>query len=202
MNTILMLFTAVIGAALATTGVIAPESLAFLGAFGVVDAIKSSIITNATATPQVINSARIDGAKIRHKRAVGTLVTAAAEAASTIRFFRVKSNDIVHKLWLDATSFGTGCTAHVGLYRTNDDGGAVADADLFASAVDMAAAQRATDVTRESGVITVANMEKRIWELLGLTQDPQIEYDVVLTLAVAATVAGTACLQAEVVGGD
>lgn len=165
-----------------------------------VDAIKSTVITNIDATPSVINNAQLQGGRIRHARGKGTLLTAAAEAGSTIRCFRVKSNDIVHKLWLDATSFGTGSAANIGLYQTTANGGAAADADLFASAVSLAAAQRATDVTTESGVITVANMEKCIWELLGLTADPHREYDVTISLSGAATVAGTACLSGEIVG--
>jgi hypothetical protein len=171
-----------------------------LGFALVVDAIKSSIITNADATPAVINSAQLANGRVRAMRGLCTLTTAAAEAASTMRFFRVKSNDMIKELVLDAGSLGTGCTMDIGLYRTAADGGAVVDADLFASAVAMATVQRATDVTTESGEMTLAEMVMPLWQVLGLTADPQIEYDVVGTLAVAATVAGTVVLTGEVIG--
>lgn len=167
----------------------------------VVDAIKSLSITNRDATPRVLNPATKDGGRERVKSEVGTLVTAAAEAASTIRFFSVRSNDVVTRLELDAGSFGTGCTMDIGIYRNTVDGGAVRDADFFASAVDMATAQRGTNVLHESGVVAVADRAKPLWEQLGYTVDPQCEFDVVGTLAVAATVAGTAWLRGTVVGG-
>ena len=167
----------------------------------VVDAIKSPNITNRDATPRVLNPAYRDGGRVRYKSGIGTLATAAAEAASTIRFFSVRSNDVIKRLTLHSNSMGTGCTMDIGIYRNTVDGGAVRDADCFASAVAMATAQQGTDVTHESGVIAIADRDKMLWEQLGYTVDPQCEFDVVGTLAVAATVAGTAWLQGEVVGG-
>lgn len=176
----------------------------------VVDAIKSAAITNADATPIVMNPAYQQGGRVRCHRGGGTLATAAAEAASTIRFCRVRSNDMIKRMSLDALSFGTGCTMDIGVYRTAGDGGAVRDADFFASAVDMATAQRTTDVLRESvssgahGVLSAAALllsARPLWEALGYTVDPQCEFDIVGTLAVAATVAGTAVLTVETVGG-
>lgn len=168
----------------------------------VVDNIKSTVIGNLTSTPPAINKAQLARARVMQSRGLCTLVTAAAEAGSKLRFFTVKSNDLVSQLRLDATSFGTGCTMDLGLYRTENDGGAVADVDFFASAIDMATAQRAVDVTREANAdnAVIGNMEKCIWEALGLTQDPQCEYEVVGTLVGPATVAGTAVLVGEIVG--
>lgn len=163
-------------------------------------AVKSAPLTNADATPAVINKANVDGARLRHKR--GICAAANGDSiASTYRFFRIKSNDLVRDIFLDNASWGAACTMDVGLYKTAKDGGAVVDADFFASALDMNTANRALNVTRESGVITVANMEKRVWELLGLTADPNLEYDVTGTLVAAAAAAGSACISGEVVGG-
>ncbi len=163
-------------------------------------AVKSTPITNADATPVVLNKANVDGARERHKR--GVVAAANGDSiASIYRCFRVKSSDLLSKLVLDNASWGAACTADIGLYKTAKDGGAVVDADLFASAVDMNAANRGLDVLRESGVITVANMEKRLWELAGLSADPNLDYDVALTLVAAAAAAGSACLSGTVVGG-
>lgn len=170
--------------------------------FYVIDEVESTVITNADATPVTINKAQLARGRVFHARGKCTLATAAAEATSQLKFFRIKSNDLVSSLILDAESFGTGCTMDIGLYRTEADGGAVVDIDFFASAVDMATAQRGTDVTREANAnnAVIANMEKCVWEALGLSVDPQVDYDVVGTLAVAATVAGTAVLVGSIVG--
>lgn len=169
-------------------------------AFGLAtEAVKSMIITNADAVPQVINSAQLASGRERSMRGAVT-VTTTKDIGSTYRFFRIKSNDLVKELILDNATAGSGCTADIGLYKTAGDGGAVVDADFFASALDIATANRALDVTRESGVITVANMEKPVWELLGLSADPQLEYDVVMTLTAASAATGAVCLTGTVVG--
>ncbi len=166
---------------------------------GATEAIKSTIITNADATPATINTAQLANGRERSMRGVVTATTT-KDAGSTYRFFRIKSNDLVKQLLLDNASWGASCTADFGLYKTAADGGAVVDADFFASAVDMNTANRALDITRESGVITVANMEKPVWELLGLSADPQIEYDVAATLVAATAATGAGCLTGTVVG--
>lgn len=171
-------------------------SMAMIGA---TEAIKSTVITNADATPAVINTAQLASGRERHMRGVVTITTT-KDAGSTYRFFRVRSNDMVKELILDNATAGAGCTMDIGLYQTAGNGGAVVDADLFSSAVDIATANRALDITRESGVITVANMEKPIWELLGLTADPQIEYDVAGTLTAASAATGACCLSGSIIG--
>lgn len=165
------------------------------------EALKSQQVTNATATPKVLNPAYQDGGRVRCKRARVLAALAAADVGSTYRFFRVKSNDMMKELILDNTAGGGAAAADFGLYRTSDDGGAVVDADFFASALSLVAAQRGLDVLRESGVLTIANMEKRIWEALGLSADPQIEYDVVATITTITASAVDYCLTGEVVGG-
>lgn len=166
---------------------------------GATEAIKSTIITNADATPATINTAQLANGRERSMRGVVTATTT-KDIGSTYRFFRIKSNDLVKQLLLDNASWGASCTADFGLYKTAADGGAVVDADFFASAIDMNTANRALDITRESGVITVANMEKTVWELLGLSADPQIEYDVAATLTAATAATGAGCLTGTVVG--
>lgn len=163
-----------------------------------VEAIKSTQITNADATPSVINTAQVANGRLRHARAKAA-VDSAASIGSTYRMMRVKSNDLMDTLRVHCTAI-TSAAADVGLYRTAADGGAVVDADLFASAQSLASALAGTDITRESGVITVANMEKPLWELAGFTTDPQCDFDVVITLTAAATAAGTVGLAANIVG--
>lgn len=159
---------------------------------------KSTVITNSDASPSVINSAQLANGRLRHAR--GVVAAASGDSIGSVyRAFRVKSNDLVSQILLATTAITT-CAADIGLYKTAKDGGAVVDADFFASAQSLAAALSNTDITLESGVITVPNMEKPIWGLLGLTEDPQIEYDVAATLTAAAGSAGTICLVGHIVG--
>lgn len=159
---------------------------------------KSSVITNADASPAVINTAQLSGGRMRHKRGVVTAVSGDS-IASIYRMLRVNSNDLVAQLLLSCDAITT-CAGDVGLYKTLADGAAVVDADFFASAQSLAAALSNTDITRESGVVTVANMEKPIWQALGLSEDPQIKYDVAVTLTAAAGSGGGIALIASVVG--
>lgn len=164
--------------------------------------VKSTVLTNRDALPSVINKAFLDGARVRHKRGVVT-VTNGDSVASTYRFGTIKSNDLVKQIVIDCGACGAGCQFNVGLYDTTGNGGAVVSVSLFATALDVSAALRAVDITRQSGTITVANMEKRVWELLGLAADPMKEYDVCATILNAAAGATVqAALGIEVVGAD
>lgn len=159
---------------------------------------KSTVVSNGDALPAIITTAQLGDGRMRQKRGVVAAVSG-DDIGSTFRFFRVKSNDIMAKLMLSCDAITT-CAADVGLYQKASAGGAVVDADFFASAQSLATAVSNLDITRESGVVTVANMEKPIWEALGLTADPQVEYDVVATLTAAAGSAGGIALIGEVVG--
>jgi hypothetical protein len=58
----------------------------------------------------------------------------------------------------------------------------VSDA-LFATGLSLKdGAISASDVTHQSGTFSLANAEKPLWQALGLSSDPGIMYDVVLTL--------------------
>lgn len=123
--------------------------------------------------------------------AIGKVEVASGDSiASTFRHCQVPSSARVQQVLLRCTAITT-CAGDIGLYRTAADGGAVVDADLFASAQSLASALTSlTDVTNESTTITPTLAEKRLWEVLGLTADPMVTYDVVTTLTAAAGSAG------------
>ena len=142
--------------------------------------VKSQIITDLDAVPVVKTNQLERGGKLRF--AYGTAAFAASDATSVARVLRVSSSALVESLKFASDDLGTGGTVDIGLHRTTADGGAVVDADFFASAVDTdTAAVAQTDVTYESGVVTHVNRGKAIWEQLGLSSDPQVEYDVTVT---------------------
>jgi hypothetical protein len=137
------------------------------------------------------------------KESAGLVAVANGDSiASTLRICRIPSSARVSRVLLNCTAI-TSAAGDIGLYATAADGGAVLDADLFASAQSLASALvNNTDVTYESGIITAADYEKPAWQLLGLTADPGKQYDVVITLTAAATAAGTASLKVQYVDGN
>ena len=162
-----------------------------------VENLKTTSITNLDATPIIRANPWVHGGN--SKQFSGTVeVSAAASIASTYRFFRVGSwmRPVQLRLFCDALTAGA---IDIGLARTAADGGAYVDQDFFASAVALGSALNGTDVTYEAATaasMDIANIEKRIWEVLALTSDPNLEYDVVATVTTAITATGTVSLAA------
>jgi hypothetical protein len=154
--------------------------------------VLSGAITNRDATPKVLNTAQ--GGVVR--RAWGTAEAAAAgDAGSTYRLCSIPSNARAIRVVLATDDLGTTATLDVGLYQTTENGSAVVDADFFASAVNAnTAAVAETMVSHESGVYGVEDIEKPLWEALGLSADSQRDYDVVVTSAGDIDQAGTITL--------
>lgn len=167
-----------------------------------VEARKSNLITQLDATPPVPRPLTEFGGRLKSQ--CNTVEAANADSiGTTMRILRCHSSWRVEDLILDADDIGTTTVSDFGLYRTSADGGAVVDADFFASAVVLNAGAVANSlVTRESGVIDIANKHKRIWEQLGLTSDPNLWYDIVATLTAAADAAGTITLTLRYVDGN
>jgi len=150
-----------------------------------VDASKSAFITNVVATPRVMNNPHLRGKLVEAIGYNGT-VTAAAEAASKYFFFRVPSKARMSELLLTAADFTTAGAIDIGLWQTAENGGAVVDRDYFASALAMTGGPFArVNQMLESAVNTVANSEQPIWQILGLSADPGVEYDVVAYVTTA-----------------
>ena len=152
-------------------------------------AVKSTLITNADATPVVLNSPRVDGA-FEHVKVATAAITSGDDIASTYRMFRVPSNAVVTDLRIYSPDIGTTTIADIGLYAA--DGGAVVDANFFADALSLKdGALNGVDVLHEAAVFTIANSGKELWDALGLTSDPSVFYDVALTLTAAADATAT-----------
>lgn len=142
---------------------------------------KSTAVTNATAIPKVLNSPALNGAPLKE---ICSVVASAADdsATSVFRFHRIASNARVSEVRITSAAASTAGAIDIGLYQTEANGGAVVDADFFTSALALTAAQNNADVTFESGVYTLANSEKVLWQALGLSADPQREYDIAATI--------------------
>jgi len=160
--------------------------------------LKSVAITNREATPRVLNDVGTGGAGIvREVSNYLASVTASLSITSVIRLVEVPSNCRISsvKLFSGAQTAGA---FDIGLYRTNADGGAVVDADLFGSAVSCASAVAGTDILLESGQTTIAEMHQPLWQWAGLSADPKCMFDVAATCAGTAVTTGTGALAIKV----
>lgn len=157
-----------------------------------INAYKTIAITNLDATPIVRVNPWVHGGNA--KQFAGTVEAMAGDSiGSTYRMFRIGSwmRPVSLMLFCDMI---TGAAADLGLYRTASDGGAPFARALFASAQTLnAVITEGRNIRFEQD--DIANVEKRVWELLGLSADPNLEYDVVLTLTANAGASGTISLQ-------
>lgn len=152
----------------------------------------STSITNRNSQPRVLNNARLTGSVLYSATERVTLASGTDGVGTIHRLFELPSNAVISRVFVSAPDIGTTTVSDFGLYRTTADGGAVVDADFFASAQSLSGgAVDNLDITRESTVITPANRHQAIWQILGLTADPQVRYDVALTLTGAADANGS-----------
>jgi hypothetical protein len=156
---------------------------------------KSGQISNRDAVPRIMTTAAAVAAMIRGF--VATVETVSGDSVNSVyRFTRVPSNAVMHTLRVYTDDIGTTGVGDIGLYDTTDNGGGVVDADFFSSAVNMnAGALNGADIIHESAVLDLDKIEKPIWQVLGLANDPKKEYDICVTLTGAADAAGTIALK-------
>jgi hypothetical protein len=156
---------------------------------------KSTIVTNADAAPVTLTPAYVKDGRLREQAA--TVETAAADdAGSVYRLFRVHSSWRISDILIGHDAITNMTTADVGVYDTAANGGAVVNVSLFASALNMSSASAGlVNHTYEATATNIDKIEKRLWELLGLTSDPNKEYDIAVTAttndpSVAGTISG------------
>lgn len=132
--------------------------------------------------------------------AAGTLEVGVADSAGSLyRFVRLPSSARIHNMEIFSDAIAGFTSAKVGLYAPQDTsgnaGGLVSDA-LFGAAIDLSVAQTEPyDVIFNN--LGIENMEKRIWELLGLTADPMVSYDVTVKSVTQSGGAGTLSMRLE-----
>ncbi|CAI8724765.1 hypothetical protein [Pseudomonas sp. IT-P4] len=168
---------------------------------------KSTAVTNGDAFPQTLTSQKIDGGRLRER--VGFVeATATDSIASIYRLMRIKSGDRVSRLLLSCDAITT-AVGDIGIYDISSvNAGAVVDVDFFASAQALTAALVNVDVTHEADPADagagfgLADVEKPLWQALGLAADPGKQYDIAITLTAAATGAGTVGLRLQYVDGN
>jgi len=153
--------------------------------------VNSTWITNAVATPKVFTDANKSAGIAKVAKSAAT-VSATQASGDTIRMVRVPSNARIDAVLLTTADATTAGNVDIGIYQTEENGGAVVDSDLFASALALTGGPFVrSDQTFESGEYTYAESAKPLWEVLGLTSDPGREYDVVLKVTTTGDGMGT-----------
>lgn len=168
---------------------------------------KSTAVTNSDALPQTLSPQRIDGGRIRER--VGVIEAGAADSIGSVyRLMRINSVDRVSRLLLSCDAITT-AVGDIGIYDISSvNAGAVVDVDFFASAQALTSALVNQDVTHEADAADagagfgLADVEKPLWQALGLASDPGKQYDVAVTLTAAATGAGTVVLRLQYIDGN
>lgn len=150
---------------------------------------KATAVSNADSTPPVINPHYAEKATPR-VTPFKVAVAAADDDNSVFRLARLKSSAVILNVPVVNSAITGGTSYNLGFYQTAANGGAiVGSGNQLATAVDMSAARAAPlDLRFEAAAVTT--MGQRVWELLGLTEDPQRDYDLCLTGATVGTAAG------------
>lgn len=138
-------------------------------------AFKSIQLTNRDAVPSVLNTPATAGDRVKQK--IAYVAKGTETDGSTWRFMSIPSSALITSIHYCNTAIAGFTAINIGLYDTTANGGAVVSAALFGSALDLHLAAAWTDLTLS--VTTIDKIEKRVWELLGLSADPMKEYDLV-----------------------
>lgn len=158
------------------------------------EALKSTAITNLDATPPVVPTAGLGGANGLKEISGSVSTTTGKTTGSTYQLVRVRSNCQVKQLILDCGAMSTSAALDFGVYYSDAPNGpfgslagtAISQA-LFASAVDVSSAVRASDITNESGSYTIDKRTEPLWQAAGLSSDPGGDFDIVATATATVT---------------
>lgn len=164
---------------------------------------KCTTVTNLDATPATLNDKRLMGGILKEQ--VGTVEIAAADDNNSVyRVGRVHSSwrisDIIR--YNDAITSGT--DFDVGLYDTAANGGAVVNINCFADAVSLASASvtGTNDIYEAGSDVGVEDIEQEVWQMAGLSSDPNKFMDVCYTGVTVGSGAGTLSVKIRYVDGD
>lgn len=156
--------------------------------------INSMLITNRNATPPVANEPWTN-AKVKTTGS-GIIEVSTSEVTNNIfRFCRVRSNAVIREVLLSCDAIPTTGAMDVGLRETATNGGGVVDNNFFATAQDLTSALVTSNVAHGGGAYDIADRNKRIWEVLGLSEDPNKWYDVVGVVTTNMGGAGTLAVE-------
>ena len=148
-------------------------------------------LTGAALAVPTLSASKTNGARVQYVAA--TLEVAAADDnASTFRVARLPSNVILKEIKVGCDAITAGTDYDLGIAYAN---GAVIDANNLADALDFSSASKfALDGLKD---VAIENLGKELWQLAGLTVDPNSSLDILLTANAIGTAAGTISFKIE-----
>lgn len=160
--------------------------------------IKSGLVADFEATPRVHVPMHRSGARVR--RAVAAVEKSSGDGNGAKVFLcPVWSGWSIHSIRLFNDALSGATAVDLGLYEA--DGATAADADVYASAVSLASAGTAgTELAFEAR--DIASVGNRVFEDLGLSDDPNRWLYLALTGTTFGAAAGTIAVVIEYVDGS
>lgn len=161
----------------------------------------STILTDLNASPVVKHDPIDDRGFQRELVGVVAVTTAAETTNSQIAMVRVKSADRVSHIYVTSDQLDSNASptlaANIGLYNTPANGGAAVSASLFAAAK---AIGHSSGTNGPTDILAVAagSANLRVWELLSLSADPSLEYDLTFTVSTGSATAASGNLAVKV----
>lgn len=162
-----------------------------------VENTKSASITSLDASPPVpVGSYKHAGHVLQSYDFAE--VAAADSDASVYRMVRIPSNARVLSLDILNDAITGGTDYDLGVYDVAEAGGAVVDANVFSSAISMVTGRTLPlNAKYESTEVNIDEGDDRLWELLGLSSDPNKFYDICFTANTVGSAAGTIALEVK-----
>ncbi len=163
--------------------------------------LKSTIITNRDATPKVLTDSFLSGGIMEEVQ--GSVKTGATDTANSYyRLVSVPSNARVSELYWQSEAFGSGSILDVGVFYpttipqgggsflANTLAGTIISSSIFATGLTGNAANALTLITNQSTNYLIPLQETPLWNVLGLTADPEINFDIGFVVRVVTAAAG------------
>lgn len=161
---------------------------------------KATIVSNADADPRVMNPPVFFHGRVREQIGIAE-IAAADDTASKYRVGRVHSSWRICGIFRKNDAITCGSDYNVGLYDTAENGAGDVDENLFADAISLATESK-VPVDDMNEALGIENNAKRIYEMLGLSADPNKWYDLVYTGIAPGTGAGTLVVRTQYVDGS
>lgn len=150
--------------------------------------------TTKASTPSPAPSSGAAGSRMRKKNPRITLPALTDMAADDeVRWCSIKSSDRIFEILYTAdANMGATATYDWGLWLPGvDHDGAVVSRLLFYDGLDQAGALDRTDIFIGNALTTI-DKGKRVWELLGLSEDPGLTYEIAMVADANETVVDAA----------
>ncbi len=163
----------------------------------------SNLITKP-ATPDTLDKwykAPVQLAHARSRRGVPR-ATVQLQASDELRMQTLKSGDHLGRLYLTSDGASVAGTVNIGLAEKGENhDGPVVDPDLFTAGGSIATAGRSEIFA--AAALNEVDRYKPLWQLLGLSEDPFTEYDIIVTCVTSFTSAPSELmLESEYTAGD